>query len=224
MIDAICDELKKGKIYRVENIFRRILVRVLKYHNCKDDDGRTFTYNSIKKTLETECFEDYQGTVLRLAELHDFTRNTADQVIRTAINIMLGSNGKGVDAFSGLPAHFLEDSPQAHTQPESSNIIHDPIRGRKIQISTIHKVKGETHDATLYLETVNNRKSDLERVIPHYKGTKAGTTQLDKYSRKCVYVGFSRPKKLLCVAMNASTYEAAWKNFSGWEVYDCRCD
>jgi hypothetical protein len=49
---------------------------------------------------------------------------------------------------------------QAQTGSGNSNIIFDPIRGRKIQISTIHKVKGETHDATLYLETVNNRKSE----------------------------------------------------------------
>ena len=157
-----------------------------------------------------------------MAGLCDYSRDAVDRVIRTAINTMLGSNENPVDAFEGVPPHFMEDGALARTRSENSNIFPDPIRGRRLQVSTIHKVKGETHDATLYLETVNYRKSDLERVIPHYTGTKAGTAQIDEYSRKCVYVGFSRPRKLLCVAMSASTYEVAWKNFSGWEVYDCR--
>ncbi|MEG2217811.1 MAG: UvrD-helicase domain-containing protein, partial [Clostridia bacterium] len=222
MIDTICDELRNGKTYKVESTLRKLLVRVLKYHNCKDDDGSAFTYSSVKKRLDEKYFDDYRGTILRLAGLCDYSRDAVDPVIKIAINTMLGSTENSVDAFKRLPSHFMEDGVLACTHSENGNIISDPIRGRRLQVSTIHKVKGETHDATLYLETVNNKKSDLERVIPHYKGTKVGTAQIDQYSRKCVYVGFSRPRKLLCVAMRASTYEAAWKNFSGWEVHDCR--
>ena len=222
MIDAICDELRNGKIYKVESILRKLLVRVLKYHNCKDDDGSTFTYSSAKKRLDEKYFDDYRGIMLCLAGLCDYSLDAVDSIIKTAINTMLSSNESPVDAFKGVPSYFMEDGVLACTHSENGNIIPDPIRGRRLQVSTIHKVKGETHDATLYLETVYNRKSDLARVIPHYKGTKAGTAAIDQYSRKLVYVGFSRPRKLLCVAMSASTYEAAWKNFSGWEVHDCR--
>lgn len=222
MIDAICDELRKGKLYKVEAIFRKLLVRILKYHDCKDVDGDPFTYSSVKKKLDEKYFDAYRGALLRTAGLNDYNRDSIDQSVRIEINKMLGSDCNPVDAFKGLPHYFMEDGAMARSQSESSNIICDPIRGRKIQVSTIHKVKGETHDATLYLETVNNRKSDLERVISLYKGTKPGTAQVDHYSRKCVYVGFSRPRKLLCVAMRASTYETAWKNFSGWDVHDCR--
>lgn len=222
IIDAICDELRKGKIYKVEALFRKLLVRILKYHDCKDIDGNTFTYSSVRKKLDEKYFDDYRGALLKMAGLNDYNRDAIDQAVRIEINKMLGSDSNPVDAFIGLPRYFMEDGAIGRSRSESSNIIHDPIRGRKIQVSTIHRVKGETHDATLYLETVNNRKSDLERVIPHYKGTKPGTAQVDQYSRKCVYVGFSRPRKLLCVAMSTSTYEGAWKSFSGWEVYDCR--
>ena len=222
MIDAICDELREGKLYKAEAIFRKLLVRILKYHDCKDIDGDPFTCSSVKKRLDEKYFDVYRGALLRMADLNDYNRDSIDQTVRIEINKMFGSDCNPVDAFKGLPHSFMEDGAMARTRSESSNIIYDPIRGRKIQVSTIHRVKGETHDATLYLETVNNRKSDLERVIPLYKGTKLGTAQVDQYSRKCVYVGFSRPRKLLCVAMNVSTYETAWKNFSGWEVYDCR--
>lgn len=222
MIDAICDELRKGKLYKVEAIFRKLLVRILKYHDCKDIDGGPFTYSSVKKKLDEKYFNAYRGALLRIADLNEYNRNSIDQIVRIEINKMLGSDCNPVDAFKGLPYYYMEDGAMARTRSESSNIICEPIRSRKIQVSTIHRVKGETHDATLYLETVNNRKSDLERVISLYKGTKPGTAQVDQYSRKCVYVGFSRPRKLLCVAMRVSTYEKAWKNFSGWDVYDCR--
>ena len=222
MIDAMRDELRKGRIYKVEAILRKLLVRILKYHECKDVDGKSFTYISVKKKLDDKYFDIYRGALLCMANLSDYSRDAIDQAVRITINTMLGSDCNPVDAFIGLPPYFMEDGKAARTRSDSRNYFHDPIRGRKIQVSTIHKVKGETHDATLYLETVNTRKSDLERVIPHYKGTTPGTAQLDQYSRKCVYVGFSRPRKLLCIAMRASTYEGAWKNFSGWEVYDCR--
>ena len=88
--------------------------------------------------------------------------------------------------------------------------------------STIHKVKGETHDATLYLETEIQRSSDLKRVFPYYNGTKLGTSPLYNYSRKCAYVGFSRPRKLLCVAIHENTYEQSGNAFSSWGIYDCR--
>lgn len=222
MIDAIGNELNSGRIYKVENIFRRILVIVLKYLCCKDDDGSTFTYSSIKKKLYEENFENYRGVILQLAEMRDYTRSSVDHLIRNAINMIVSSFGCADDIFSRLPSHFLEGSVQKSSQSETNNFIIDPKRGRRIQVSTVHKVKGETHDATLYLETENNRKSDLQRVISYYKGTTPGGAQLDRYCRKLVYVGFSRPRKLLCVAMRASTYDTAWRDFPGWDLYDCR--
>lgn len=43
------------------------------------------------------------------------------------------------------------------------------------------------------------------------------------YSRKLAYVGMSRPKKLLCVAMRATTYEKSNGAFdAGWEIIDLR--
>ena len=222
LIDAVCDDLKKGKAYHVESTIRKLLVKVLKYLNCKDDNHLSFTYSSIKKTLDKKYFDVYRGAILSLIELSTYSREAADLVIRNAINAMVKRNGQTIDVFPELPIYFIEDKPEAKTKSDSNNFIIDPIYGRKIHVSTIHKVKGETHDATLYLETVNNRKSDIERVIPYYKGTKSGDAAIDNYSRKCVYVGFSRPRKLLCVAMREETYVSAGKAFAGWEFFDCR--
>lgn len=221
MVDGICDEIKKGGIYKVENILRKILVRVLKYYNCKDENGNTYTYYSVKKRLDEKHFDEYRSALLRMTEMSFYNRDVVDKAVRMIINMLLRVDSKTADAFNNLPTHFMEDLSSVSKQSEPCNEFFDPIRGIKVQFNTIHKVKGETHDATLYLETEYHGKSDLERVIPFYL-EKEKNTRIDQYSRKCVYVGFSRPKKLLCVAMRATTFDAAWKNFVGWKVYDCR--
>ena len=95
----------------------------------------------------------------------------------------------------------------------------DPIRGRRIIFDTIHGVKGETHDATLYLETNRQGASDLNRILPYFGVGRCGSSNLHDSSRKLAYVGMSRPKKLLCVAMQAATYEKSNGVFDAdWEV------
>lgn len=222
MIDVLCNELTAGKLYRAENIARRLLCRILHYLKCQDGNGRTYTFNSIKKILDDKYFDYYREGILALSQLDSISREAVDQAVRNLVNGFGSRVGTSVDVFPRLPDHFMEEDMRAKTKPDSRNVLIDPIRGRLIQFSTVHKVKGETHDATLYLETVNNRKSDLQRVIPYFTGTTPGSGQIDNYSRKIVYVGLSRPRRLLCVAMSAETYEAGKKGFANWEVYDCR--
>lgn len=100
--------------------------------------------------------------------------------------------------------------------------VKNKISGRKIVIDTVHGVKGETHDATLYLETEKSRSSDIRRILPYLGVGKKGSQAISEYSRKCVYVGMSRPRKLLCLAVRAETYEEGKKVFQIWKVIDCR--
>ena len=67
-----------------------------------------------------------------------------------------------------------------------------------IEVSTIHKVKGETHTATLVLETFKN-DYDLKVLLNLLKGKKRKSYD-DK--KKLLYVAMSRPTHLLCLAMN----------------------
>lgn len=62
-----------------------------------------------------------------------------------------------------------------------------------IKVDTIHGVKGETHDATLVLETFNEI-SDISYFLKNLN-----TENYNKL-RHNLYVAFSRPKTLLCLA------------------------
>lgn len=222
LIDALCDELTAGKLYKAEKITRRLICRILNYLKCKDDEGRTYTFKSVVKPLDNRHYDSYRGGILSLSYLNPISREAVDKAVRNLINGLFDKSGAPVDIFPYLPTYFMDTVSSSKPKTDSYNAFRDKTRGRTIQVSTIHRVKGETHDATLYLETVNNRKSDLQRVIPYFIGKKPGNGQLDNYSRKIAYVGFSRPKEFLCVAMRAETYEEGKTGFSGWDVYDCR--
>lgn len=111
-----------------------------------------------------------------------------------------------------------------------------------IQIETIHKAKGKTHCATLYVETMYEKKYESQHVLncmkkkatktkptqyfsnPFYK--EIGDTPQGAYARramKMVYVGLSRPTHLMCYAMHASSYaqyDHEKLKACGWNIID----
>lgn len=223
MVDAICDELVCGKIYKAESIFRKLLCRVLKFLKQTDDEGKTYTFTTVKKALDDRYFDVYRKGIMSLTTIPEYSRLQVDPIVRSTINVMLDPSGEGkVDAFSALPRYFMEDTVIHSTGFANRNVVFDPIRGRKIIFSTIHGVKGETHDATLYLETETRRSSDIKRIIAQYTGARQENKKINNYSRKCAYVGFSRPRKLLCVAIHEKTYTGNEDAFKAWKIYDCR--
>lgn len=89
-----------------------------------------------------------------------------------------------------------------------------------IEVSTIHGAKGETHTATLYLETFY-QDYDIKRIIEYLKGKHSVSTQ--KYviqNLKMAYVGMSRPSHLLCVASRKEHIEGHEKDLMdvGWHI------
>ncbi|MDR3026607.1 UvrD-helicase domain-containing protein [Chryseobacterium sp.] len=86
------------------------------------------------------------------------------------------------------------------------------LHGFDIDISTIHSVKGETHTATLYLETFyqnGNNNYESQRLSDQLKFINFNKTQkYHKQSSKMAYVGFSRPTNLLCFAVCKERFDS----------------
>lgn len=160
-----------------------------------------------------------------MSRMQEIDRYSINQIMQQKINGLLRiCNPNLNDIFAVLPKFFLEENNDTNLvdMPER-NVLIEPIRGRRIAFDTIHGVKGETHDATLYLETNRQGASDLKRILPYFGAGPCGSSNLYDSSRKLAYVGMSRPKKLLCVAMQAATYEKSKGVFdTDWEVVDLR--
>ena len=105
--------------------------------------------------------------------------------------------------------------------------------GFKVEVSTVHRVKGETHTATLYMETFYEKKGgggnyESERLTASLKGDaiEANAHNLVKESAKMVYVGFSRPTHLLCFAVHESRFTKIEKDIDQniWEIVRLECN
>lgn len=108
-----------------------------------------------------------------------------------------------------------------------------------IEISTVHSAKGQTHCATMYVETSFSNRFESEWLITTKKATKTLPERLNespffgdsitpetegaRKAMKMLYVGFSRPRQLLCYASWKSLWDeeklAKMRN-CGWEIMD----
>ena len=112
-----------------------------------------------------------------------------------------------------------------HNETCSNRVIID-INGRIIEneVSTIHAVKGETHAATLVLET-KNYNFDIGILIEFIlnENNVIPTGVRKKGFMKMLYVAFSRPEHLLCITMDKSRFPSehiSKSNYGGWKICD----
>lgn len=113
---------------------------------------------------------------------------------------LLGIDGEKRQLQEYLVYSKSNDNDNVFAQAGTANIYRS-ASGREIEVGTIHSVKGETHDATLVLET-KNRQYDLEKLSGRLAFTDSGAisgTQKKKFARQ-LYVAASRPRRLLCMA------------------------
>lgn len=223
-IDEICLQLQQGKLYKAELLVRKLLCRIFHYTGIKNEkNGKEYTALSIHTELKAIYNDVYPEYIINLSKLTDYTRESVDIVIREMIDALLNSKSQEKEnIFDFVPQHFMENSIIEYKEKSDENVFIDPIRGRRIQFDTVHGVKGETHDATLYLETESHKGSDISRILCCYGVGRAGTSPLFDYCRKIVYVGMSRPRKLLCVAIQESTYNKSKNAFQDWDKVDLR--
>ena len=100
-----------------------------------------------------------------------------------------------------------ENLPEDQTT-EHRNVYHGDNGKIDIEVSTVHAVKGETHAATLYLETFYNRHHESDRLAEQFKGVAYAGTDADTLKNlRVTYVGMSRPRYMLCVAIQQDRFD-----------------
>lgn len=78
-----------------------------------------------------------------------------------------------------------------------------------IRFDSIHAVKGETHTATLVVETYQQRRHDLRDLLATIAGKIPGHKLTDAAHHNCkrIFVGMSRPSDLLCLAIRDEHFD-----------------
>ena len=93
-----------------------------------------------------------------------------------------------------------------------------------VEIGTIHSVKGETHAATLILETKYQRLYDIHSSLNYLLKEKKDPPQGYRLQlMKQLYVAMTRPRDLLCLALDKSRFTEKNKHRAlelGWNIIE----
>lgn len=120
------------------------------------------------------------------------------------------------------------DREAAAHQDEATNRVPIAANGRKfnVALSSIAAVKGETHLATLVLESCNNRRFDLSELLPFIAGMDVTPKDPDAVRRaqlNNLFVAMTRAKRLVALAVHVDRVDAKTQAAliaSGWSVQD----
>ena len=207
------DYLKRNGLREIRKNILNSFLRALRYEGIHDSNGRYYTerqllnflaeqykdsYQEIKLNLFLWCKDIFKGRAENVfKELKEYLPNFLHAVFekdkiseKTSVFI----NGDTNNIPGGTGKNFMVNT--------NNNIYQ--YDGLEIEVGTIHSIKGETHTATLYMETFYNRLHESQRLKEFFKGNliTGNEKKLIKQSLKMAYVGMSRPKYLLCVAVH----------------------
>lgn len=204
------------------------LLQILRLEKVEDSAGAHFTKRTMHEFLRDtnpDYWTQYQSKVYEWCigvARADTSAVLAD--VRNHLPTFLSAFGRQIDGSRDFICSQNNSGAIPAAGEAKCNVL--VSEGLAVEIATVHRVKGETHAATLYMETFYEKGAggnyESERLLSQFKGQALGVTihDLVRQSAKMVYVGFSRPTHLLCFAVHESRFANFERDIdrSIWEV------
>lgn len=235
------DNLKKYLLYyekkqTLEPLRKNILsaiLKILRLENINTTNNRPYTKKKLIDFIHEKDVQKYDELNLNLYNwsIGIIQEKTTEvwEGIKTYIPTLLQIFDKTISASSD----FINNE-NAEFAVENAEFLaptnHYKEDGLEIEITSVHAVKGQTHCATLYLESyfqqdgrgANAKSYESQRLKDQFLGTQIQSNVGDrvKQSAKMAYVGLSRPTDLLCVAVHKDrfNYFLSQIDRENWEI------
>ncbi len=216
---------EKETLEAVRKQILNALLKVLRIENITDTDKKDYTKRKLLNELKNTHFEAYEALKLHIYNWSmlciNERINEACLSMRNYIPTFLALWGKAVTVSQSFVDGESEINNEQIEVIESSNLYEkDNVR---IEIGTVHSVKGQTHTATLYLETFFQGKYESEYLKNMFESTDINSSGVYiKQAMKMSYVGFSRPTHLFCMAIHKDRFESKLKDIDRytWEIIE----
>ena len=204
------------------------IVIALDVCGIRDDKGRKYNATSLMRYLRETAHGKDVELKSKIAHWIMILLNNGKQMIMAEMKQYIADNLVSYLPQSSyepeLLEEFFKEEAVGDTQTSIvSNIYHDEATGIDIEVASVHAVKGETHLATLYMETADRGSTEsqlMKRALEGEQYEKSGSKEL-RISR-IMYVGMSRPKHLLCFAINKDHFDKldGVKVRKNWDVIE----
>jgi DNA helicase-2/ATP-dependent DNA helicase PcrA len=223
-------ECQIGSFDLIERSIVDGVLKVLKMENVVGPNGMAFNRQGLREFMvagPSESWQAYQKNVYDWCYgIAQGQRNHVLQDIQEklpALCAMFGCHLDNSKQFVFGDANNVPESASTLPLGDSNVVMHDGVR---VEVTTVHAVKGETHAATLYMESFYEKGGggnyESERLSVQFAGQPLEATMHDlvRQSAKMVYVGFSRPTHLLCFALHESRFQRIEASLSGsvWDI------
>lgn len=236
-----CSVTPKGDVFENYQQIIQGIVDLLRLANKKtknhEDKDVYYSKTSLINELRTKHrYSNLRGLLTKWI-LNDFPeQHTWRQQIDELKQLLDLENPINQDAQDFIT--FDDQLLEVEESQKSITNIYQCDNGLEIEVGTIHSVKGETHDATLILETKFNRYHDLKEMLDFFiqDDTPRPIEDIDHPMKKqsiCagflrrLYVAASRPCHLLCFAIhedhiNAEQFGKLGKK--GWKLQEIKTE
>jgi DNA helicase II / ATP-dependent DNA helicase PcrA len=202
------------------------LLRMVSILGIRTDQGTYFskkTFLNKVKEHDPVLYDTFQDKLMKWClkvRMEEDVREDFIEFSKEIITLLFGNQ-----SFEKLKTFFEGTQFEVEASQASANIFSytsDEGTTIYIDIDTIAGVKGETHTATLYLETFYYN-DDVSSLIDSFKGHKKEKRgKREQAALKNAYVAMSRPSHLLCVAAQKSSIEGHEEELkeAGWEIVE----
>lgn len=215
----------------IKNNIINAFLKVLRFEDIFDDNKRCFTKYILFKTLKEKYFDKYQEFNLKLYHwsmlILKGKLDEAYDEIKSYMNdfIKIFDKTKNLTISSSL---FNQESQTLQVPDNTEELKENNLyteRDINIEVATVHSVKGQTHCATLYLESFyyndGGKSYESQRLADAFLGNSITNRGIRiQQSLKMTYVGFSRPTNLLCVAIHKDRFDRLLSEINKeiWEI------
>lgn len=221
-VDTECAERRSGAA-------RQAILLLLGMYG-KDDYKAARSWRDLVQLLSQSQLPRVRLTVLNciLGE-HDVSTEANTRGAFSKVLLELGDLVDPGALSTAIPdAWLLDGGASAQASKTQPNLLTVQASGVEIpvHVATIAAVKGETHLATLVLESCFDKAYDLKSVLPFLCGDESAAAIADdalKSQVMNVFVASTRPRRLLAFAMHtdrASPAARAKLTARGWSVLD----
>jgi len=227
---------QKCSLESIRKSILNALIKILRLEGINDPEGRAFTKKKLIYILRDRDPEAYDRFThnLFIWSLSIVNQNvdTALTEIRTYLPEFLSNFSPNAinSSYAFIYTEEVSTITDASSYTDKNLFLQDDI---PIEITSVHSVKGQTHCATLYIESYFNRgygNYESERLRNQFLSTQSVSETLAtvansqdkiKQSAKMAFVGFSRPTNLLCVAIHQKRFDEMLSeiNVNEWEIH-----
>lgn len=195
------------------------LLRILRLERIKDVNNTSYSIQRLMNYLRFIKIDDYEI-------LNHNLYNWSLQIVKGEIEDVYESIKNYIpdflllfenDGIITMSRQFIDSDPENINEVNQNDLISNCyIEGDvKIEIASVHSVKGQTHVATLYLESSFQGSYESERLSPQFIGNNFNDSRVHhKSSTKMAYVGLSRPTDLLCIAIHQTRFDQLEENLN----------